>query len=258
MGKVFFLEGIYERTTVVGPGESDLFGMCRPAAVMDYLQMAATAHAEQLQVSRGDVIANYHCLWLLARIWYQLRRPIWRGEPVTVRTWPRTVIGASIYRDFSLSVGQEQVGEAVSVWVLADLKTRALLRADRVEQILALPRQNLGQSKLLRRLSPPPGLSFKMERTVRYSDTDVNGHMNNTRYADAACDALGLEQMDHVYPSQMQINFLRECRAGQTLTMLGTWQQDRAFARGLAADGKPSFDVSIGFSPIPTQRKDLP
>lgn len=116
----------------------------------------------------------------------------------------------------------------------------------------------LGQSKLLRRLNPPPELSFKMERTVRYSDTDVNGHMNNTRYADVACDALGLEQMDHVYPSQMQINFLRECRAGQTLTMLGTWQQDRAFARGLAADGKPSFDVSIGFSPIPTHQKDLP
>lgn len=33
------------------------------------------------------------------------------------------------YRDFALYVGQEPVGEAVSVWVLADLQTRALLRA---------------------------------------------------------------------------------------------------------------------------------
>lgn len=69
--------------------------------------MAATEHAGRLQVSRGDVIANYHCLWLLARLWYRLKRPIWRSEAVTVRTWPRTVIGASIYRDFALYVGQE-------------------------------------------------------------------------------------------------------------------------------------------------------
>ena len=103
------MEAIYERTATVGPGESDLFGMCRPSAVMDYLQMAATEHAGRLQVSRGDVIANYHCLWLLARLWYRLKRPIWRSEAVTVRTWPRTVIGASIYRDFALYVGQEPV-----------------------------------------------------------------------------------------------------------------------------------------------------
>ena len=25
---------------------------------------------------------------------------------------------------------------------------------------------------------------------MRYSDTDINGHVNNTRYADFACDAL--------------------------------------------------------------------
>lgn len=253
-----YLEAIYERTATVGPGESDLFGMCRPSAVMDYLQMAATEHAGRLQVSRGDVIANYHCLWLLARLWYRLKRPIWRSEAVTVRTWPRTVIGASIYRDFALYVGQELVGEAVSVWVLADVQTRALLRADRVQQILDLPQQNLGQTRMLRRLSPPPDLQFKMERTVHYSDTDVNGHMNNMRYADVACDALGLETMDGVYPSQMQINFLQECRAGETLKVFGRWEQDTAFARGADGEGKPRFDVCIGFSPVPKQRENLP
>ena len=93
---------------------------------------------------------------------------------------------------------------------------------------------------------------------MRYSDTDVNGHMNNMRYADVACDALGLETMDGVSPSQMQINFLQECRAGQTLKVFGKWEQDTAFARGTDAAGKPRFDVCIGFSPVPKERENLP
>lgn len=250
------MEEVYEKTVVIGPGESDLFGMCRPSALMDYLQIAATAHAEQLQISRGEVISKFHCLWLLARLWYKLRRPIYRGETLTVRTWARTVVGASIYRDFALFVGTEQVGEAVSVWVLADMETRALLRADRVQQIMDLPQQNLGQSRMLRRLSPPTDLTFRMERTIYYSDTDINGHMNNMRYADVACDALRLEQMDGVYPAQMQINYLRECRAGETLQVFGKWENGTAFVRGMGPEGHARFDVSIDFAPVPAAAKN--
>ena len=44
---------------------------------------------------------------------------------------------------------------------------------------------------------------------MRYSDTDINGHVNNTRYADFVCDALELENLSQDrFLSQMQIGYL--------------------------------------------------
>lgn len=176
--------------------------MCRPSAVMDYLQMAATEHAGRLQVSRGDVIANYHCLWLLARLWYRLKRPIWRSEAVTVRTWPQHGDRRIHLPRFCPVCGSGAGGRGGLRLGSGRFADPALLRADRVQQILDLPQQNLGQTRMLRRLSPPPDLQFKRERTVRYSDTDVNGHMNNMRYADVAVTPWGLRQWTASIPAR--------------------------------------------------------
>lgn len=50
---------------------------------------------------------------------------------------------------------------------------------------------------------------------MHYSDTDVNGHVNNTRYADFACDAVELDRLpENQFLTEMQIGYLAECRRG--------------------------------------------
>ena len=53
-----------------------------------------------------------------------------------------------------------------------------------------------------------------------YSDTDINGHVNNTRYADFVCDALRLEGLPRSrFLSELQIGYTAESRAGDVLTL---------------------------------------
>ena len=115
-----------EETYRVDSRDLDLFGHCRPSALLGYLQEAATQAACLLHVSREETIERYHAFWMLARIRYDLLRPLRWDEPVTVKTWHRGGRAAMMYREFDLTVGEEKVGQALSAWVLADLDTHKL------------------------------------------------------------------------------------------------------------------------------------
>ena len=120
---------IYETTYHVGVINTDLFGLCRPSSVMDFMQEAAVEHTIHLGIGQEDLLEK-HAIWMLVRLRYTLHRPIYGGEDLTVKTWGRPPRGAFVVRDFLLYVGQECVGEAVSVWVLGDAENHKLLRAE--------------------------------------------------------------------------------------------------------------------------------
>ena len=113
----------YEDIYRVDSRDLDLFGHCRPSALLGHLQEAATQAACAIGVSRDEVVGRYHAFWMLARIRYELKRPLYWDEPLKLKTWHRGGRAAMMYREFDLSVNGEPVGQALSAWVLADLGT---------------------------------------------------------------------------------------------------------------------------------------
>ena len=131
------MDYFYENTYLIGAGNVDRHNHCRPAAVLSYLQEAATYAAIKLLVSREEMLAQHNVFWMLARIWFRLDRPLGWEEALTVRTWHRGGKGVAMYRDFDLYVGDEPVGEAVSTWVLADYDTHKMLRLSALSEFAA-------------------------------------------------------------------------------------------------------------------------
>jgi acyl-ACP thioesterase len=173
----------------------DPFNQCRPSALLGYLQEAATEAACALHVSREEMIDKYHVFWMLARMWYRLDRPLFLGRHRHDPDLAPGDKGASMYRDFDLFRDGERVGEAVSVWVLADLDTHKLFRLSNVMEFRDTTGGELCKDKTLGRLRVPVALHPAEERPMRYSDADINGHVNNVRYADFACDALDMQRL---------------------------------------------------------------
>ncbi len=212
------------------------------------MQEAATTHACLLHVSREETLAKYNSFWMLARIWCRLDRPLLWNETFTVRTSYREGRGASFYRDFDLFVGGKPVGEAVSVWVLADLNTRKLLRMSKVLEFSQVEGERSAKDKILSRIHLPEGMAGVDCRRLYYSDTDVNGHVNNTRYADFACDALRLETLDASrFVSELQLDYTAECRPGEEITMLAGERDGLTYVQGVDPEGKPRFGAALGY-----------
>ena len=246
------MDCFYEYQTKIGSREVDGQGHCRPSALLGELQEAAVLAAEEGGFGREHTIREYGAFWMLARIWYRLERPVSMDDALTVRTWHRGGTGASMYRDFDLYIDGAPAGEAVSVWVLADVKSRRLLRLRDVSILEGTSGGTLCKDMLLPRLRLPGELAGAERRTLHYSDTDINGHVNNTHYADFACDSLHLERLGRgKFVRSFQIGYVGECRAGEVLWVDTAARGDRLFARGRGEGGDERFDFTLTLDGLP-------
>lgn len=241
---------IMYRDFTVDSRDTDLHGLCRPSALLGFLQEMATAHSEVLGISRRVMLERHNCVWMLARLWFCLERPICRDQTITVKTWTRGANGAVSYRDFDLLIGGERIGEAVTSWVLADVETRGIQRMSRMQELVEAAVPACVKDRKLSRLLMPKELDELMTRRVLYSDTDINGHMNNTRYVDAACDAVRFDQMRGHFLAEAMVNYSRECLPGSCLHILGRQEGGTWFVRGADETGAAHFDTALRFAPL--------
>ena len=242
----------YEQTFRVEARDTDLFNQCRPSSLLNFLQEAATRHAIELHVSRWEMAERYNCFWMMARIWYRLDKPLYWDDELTVRTFHRGNKGIAMYRDFDLYRNGELIGEAVSTWVLADLDSRKLLKLSEVAEIDGTTGGELCKSISLHKIRMPAGLESREDRLLHYSDCDVNGHVNNVRYADFACDAIRLDREgEGKFVSTLQISFLKECRPGEALTLSAASEDGAWYVKGSDGGGSDRFSAMLKLENLP-------
>lgn len=244
----------YEASFRIGAGDAGLGLQCRPSGVLSILQEGATQAACGLHASGPEMREKYNALWMVTRMWYRLDRPLMWGDQVTLRTWHRGGRGAVMYRDFDLFLDGKSAGEAVSLWVLVDAGSRKLMRLSDVEEFSGTDGGGLCKEKKLSNLHLPEGMTFREERKFHYSDIDCNGHVNNVRYADLAADAAGLEsRLGSRFVSSMQIDYRRECMAGESIDVLSAGAEDGIFVLGAGKEGDTRFDALLTLDNLPRE-----
>jgi len=236
----------FEMEYTVDSRDVDLFGMCRPSAMLGILQEAATRAAMALELSGPEVLEKYNALWMINRIWVSLDSPVRWNDHLTVKTWHRGGSGASNYRDFDIYREGVRIGEGVTGWVLVYADSRRLVRLKDVKELQESHGGELMKDIKLHRAPQPDSWDESAPRPMRYSDTDINGHINNTHYADFACDALHLEEvMKGKFFREFQLDYTGECMAGETIRVDTAVRGDRLFAKGEGADGGRRFDCVL-------------
>lgn len=242
----------YEMDFRVDSRDVDMFNQCRPSAVLGYLQEAATRAAVELKASGPEILKKYNCLWMVSRNWVELDAPLRWNDQITVRTWHRGAAGASTYRDFDLFREGRRVGQGVSVWVMVDLATHKLFRMRELEEFQNTDGGELNKEVKLHRVKMPQEFQGCSMRDMRYSDTDINGHINNIHYADFACDALHLERYGAgKFVREFQIGYVGECRAGEQVAIHTAVLGNEMFARGEGAQGDERFDFALTLAELP-------
>jgi len=218
--------------------------------VLALLQEAAAEAACEFHGSGPEMLERYNALWMVTRMWYRLDRPLMWNEAVTIRTWHRADRGAMLYRDFDLFVDGQNVGEAVSVWVLVDADSRKLLKMSSLKEVAESGGGELCKDRKLMRLRLPEGMALAEERRFHYSDIDCNGHVNNVRYADLAADAVGLEKLlGEQFVASLQIGYLKECLAGETIQVFTGGEGEERFIHGVGPEGESRFDAVMELRP---------
>lgn len=211
------MEPIYTQTFPVTSADTDRHGRLKASRILSFLQEVAGDHSALLGTDR-ETLMKRNLFWAVIRHRVQITRLPGKNETITVQTWPMPTTRTAYPRS---SVAYDAEGRecfrGISLWVLMDAESRAMV----------LPgKSGVTVNGMLTgsELATPGSMALQnagkqMKRTVRYSDLDVNGHMNNCRYMDWVMDALpGAFHGEHSV-SEFTVNYLSEARENEELTL---------------------------------------
>ena len=205
----------YQENILLRTCDCDVNGQWRPSALLTAMQEMSGTHCALLGCGRDDLLKR-GVVWVLARSEVQMTRYPNLGETVTAQTFHKPVRLRFFprYYIFKDSAG-DVIGKAGTLWLLMDIHTRQTIPAGDIAALLP------DNSELAAPMALPATVGqLQGEETVSlydpvYTDLDVNGHVNNTRYADWLCNALGTETMKQDAPASLILNYNAEVRPGQ-------------------------------------------
>lgn len=110
----------------------------------------------------------------------------------------------------------EEIAAIYSLWTLIDLKKRRIIKPEKAGIILPEIVPYKYTINNYNEIFNDVELSYVMNRTVLYSDIDVNQHLNNSRYFEWAFDAIPVEFFKDIYFKEISVVFKKEMTPNTT------------------------------------------
>lgn len=218
------MDAIFKAKFEITDTYTDCFGRLKPSSILYFVQEVAGQHCKILALD-WDTLAQKRMFWAVIRHRVQIRRMPQKGETITVETWPMPTTRVAYPRSVvAFDENGEELFRTVSIWALMDLDTRAMILPGKsgVEVPGLLRGSELAPPKSL----VPSSLSAKVCRQVRFTDLDVNGHMNNCRYLDWICDLLPSGFHHSHTPKEFTLCYLSEARERDELCL--NWELEHS------------------------------
>lgn len=197
--------------------EIDTRGRLQAPIMCRFLQEAATAHAAELGVG-VDVLIGSGIAWVLSRLHLEMQRWPTADEKIVIETWPEAASRLVTERRFDVfDASGDRLGVVSTLWLVLDLERRRPVRlparvTDRLQE------HELGsEPRRFGDLPPPDSAVHELSFTVRRSDLDLAGHVNNTSYVEWAIEAVPDEVWNTSDLTGLEVHFLSECGYGQTV-----------------------------------------
>ena len=233
---------VYKEEFVLRATHCDLTGQWKPTAILETMQEMAGTHAELLGVGRNALITK-NVVWVVTRAEVVMDRYPSMLERITIETFPMPNRRWFFPRYFIFRDEQgNKIGHAGTLWALLDLSTRKMAKPDEVSALMPDNSDLLAPLGLPATVTEVSGTIESADFMPVYTDLDVNGHVNNTKYMDWCCNALGVDTMRSQCFARFAINYDMELMPGQPV---------HAELRRLANDfsycgfhgGKRHFDI---------------
>ena len=222
----------------------DVNSRLMPQCVLEIFQDIAGAHAEQLGLG-FDSLYEKNLIWVVVRTKYETLKSATKYSTVKVKTWPLESGGLVFRRDYLITDYDDNVLiRGSSDWMLVNSESRKLETNKNIYPENEEFCRDLAIDGKIRKLREYKGETTCYKVTPRYTDIDVNGHVNNTKYAKFVLDAINPEKGEI---KEFQIDYHKEVLKGQPLEIYTGFEDNTAFSKGVC-DSEKMFSCEIRFS----------
>lgn len=229
---------------IINTHDTDANGIVRASHTMKYMQETANLQMWNMKPSYEE-LHQRGMAFVLSRIRISMYQPLRAHENITVSSWPCESKGVAFNRCYQILRDGIIIAEAVSVWALASIEDKKLYRVSDIDF-------DYGTDEMLEldlparfRIPNDIRLSLMGEKTVEYSDIDVNMHMNNTIYPDLICNYIPKSEMLKSRVISLAINYNAEAKIGEPLKIYSAESDGIYYFRTQKQDGTVNIEAEV-------------
>ena len=238
------MENRYSYKTVVDTHDADCAGYARPSALLKYIQEAANIQTSLSKPSAAG-LRDEGKYFVVTKLVLSVKEPLYARDDITVSTWACPSKGVTFNRCGMIERDGEVCATLSSAWALIDSVKGGFVRVNDVSFDFG-EREALPLSRPLKlRIPDEAEMRLLGEYTVSYRDTDVNGHMNNTVYADVLFSFI--PDCMHKRLTALTINYLHEAPYGRSFKVYGAILPDSCYFRTILPSGEIGVEAYMEY-----------
>ena len=228
--------------------ECDLNNKMKLSSLMRVLQKAGTDHLNSLGITYAKMYSS-GIVFVLSKIGIKINKMPINGEKYLIRTTPQKTQKASFLRYTAVfNEKGEMLVECQTSWVIINPKERKVLRPAEFKFKLPVDEASGKCAQILEtRIKPVETAKPVGFKEVRYSDLDINKHMNNCVYADVIMDYIPAEVAAHREVDNVIIQYKNEAVLGEKINVKVDRIAENSFYVGGDKGEVKCFDAIISF-----------
>ena len=204
---------------VAEPFHVDFTGRLTMGVLGNHLLNCAGFHASERGFGIAEINEN-HYTWVLSRLAIELEDMPRQHEDFSINTWIENVYRLFTDRNFELvNKDGKTIGYARSVWAMISMETR------KPADLISLHGNNLGQYVSDREcpIDKPGRIKVSVDAPVeeyqtRYSDIDINGHVNSIKYIEHILDLFPMDTFKEKQVKRFEMAYVAESYYGDVLS----------------------------------------
>ena len=208
-----------------------------------YFQEVSSLHSEVLGVGKKETIdKNLH--WVISRFIVDIINLPRYGDKLKVKTYPGKNNDLFFFRHYIITDMKDKVlVRANSIWLIVDGSTHQIKRKP-------FGNYSFPVASIEGELDNPPkvegtAINYVYSKRVRYSDIDLNTHLNNTRYIELIQDTFSLDFYKEHKIKSILINYNMEFKAGDEVRVYVS--DSNPYIISGKKDDKEHFVASLDF-----------
>lgn len=204
-------EKIFKRKFLVETYNTSYFQTIKISDLFKHLQEVASQHSDLMKIGFDDLKSKQGA-WVLTKQLLEITELPRALEEFTVHTWSNRHNKIVANRNFLVTNQANQpIIKASSDWVVLNLEKRRIIPLSKINlDYIQSYNYELFPANLEKILVNSDYKINEFTKKVRFSDIDINGHMNNTCYVDMVLDSMAEYFTEQYQLKRINTNFIQE------------------------------------------------
>jgi medium-chain acyl-[acyl-carrier-protein] hydrolase len=186
--------------------------------MMNFFEDSAISQSERLGVGL-EYLRHSKLAWVIHQWNIKIDKFPYYSEKIKVRTYPEGFYKFYAFRKFEVfDNNNNKMIDGNSVWLLLDTEKKRPIRVpEQLAQAYGLDKELTDDSKMTK-VREPLRVDSEREFKVRFSDIDINNHVNNVNYYEWAFESLPQDILSNYSIKSVKLTYKKEAKLGDIIT----------------------------------------